>query len=325
VYKLVMIICLAVWAFDMSFVVAQSRKFDGSKTVQVTVEGVKQLELRHFVFDADFCQRWVDRFIEFYDPSHRYFIESDIDEFHTYLDKLPDMAASGDLELCHLVTSRYQRRVDAVMRAAIERLDNDFDFTGDDDYVFPGDSWPNSLEQQRKFWDAQVKYDLLVEKSGGSTIEQAKEFVRGRYQSIRAQATELSEEQIVGNYLDSFCRASDPHSGFYTRQEFTGFGGGMLQEYSIGLQLRVKNGFFQVTGLAEGYDCNVSKNRLLGCQILAITEDSGTSHHLCELCRFDYGSHFRYGNADPRHVKLELYHETRLDRFTVTVQRKPIK
>ena len=251
-----------------------------AKATVITVS--KNPERKPTTIDVEFCEKWLTTYLHTLDPRKLYFLSDDIAEFREHLDQLPKFASTGNLQLCTLVTKRYQLRVRSALGAAIKRLEGEFDFSIDEEIPLRFTDWPTTPKERTERWRLNLKYNLLVERS----LPEAKDpvsFLKSRYKSILHQAETISKHRTVGLYLDSFCRTVDPHSNYITPKEFLSFFGGMLREHSIGLGLATNDGRTTIKSVAPGFRLLPAAPELIGCELLAIRYQNDIAHNLREI------------------------------------------
>ena len=81
-----------------------------------------------------FSENVYDAFIENIDPSKRYFLQSDIDEFSKYRTLIDDQIKNEDLTFFYLVYNRFMDRYEASKYYYKDILAKPFDFNQDEDY-----------------------------------------------------------------------------------------------------------------------------------------------------------------------------------------------
>ena len=79
-----------------------------------------------------FSENVYTAFIENLDPSKRYFLQSDIDEFSKYKFLIDDQINNEDLTFFFLVYNRFKERSDESKNYYKEILDHSFDFNTDE-------------------------------------------------------------------------------------------------------------------------------------------------------------------------------------------------
>jgi len=294
----------------------------GNPDRELTINAAFRVVIRDHIYapkpklDAPFCRRWLSTYLAKLDPAKMYFLEADILEFETHLNKLPGYASTGARDLQRLVTSRYQECVESALGNLDAVLNDDIDFSVDEEISLNHAAWAKTEARRAERWRLQIKYDLLVEISAGASMNQAKTFVGGVYESIYKQAKSLTTDRAVGIYIDSFCQTIGPHSWFITEEEMSGFRGGMIKRGSVGLRLRVVNGRSVIRSINTDFRDLHSAASLEGCELLAIRERSGKLLFCREIYLHDISSHIEYDLPRER-ITLELYDHASLKRFSV--------
>ena len=292
------------------------------ETIKITIKALLNEHLCRPTLDHALSKEWLDKYLDMLDPSRIYFFQSDIDEFRTYHDQMTTYAAEGETKLIDEVTERLRDRASAALRQGIELLHRDVDFSIDEEFELSPESWPRTKTDLKERWRVKLKYELLIEKSSGSTLQDARLFLESRYRDLLDQAIKFDEEQAVTAYLRSFCRSVDPHSDYFSEKELTSFMGGMLKEYSIGLMTKETRSGKVICGFASGFRNRSAAKLIVGCQLLAIRDSSGATHHVCEIVPSNGNKNLTGVSTIKEWVTLELYDETRLKRFAVRWPRK---
>ena len=83
-------------------------------------------------------------FLKSLDPKKLFFYQSDVDEFLTSQDRLDDLFKRGDIQFAHTVFTRFLDRIEERMETAQAMLDQEHDFTADEEMV-------EMLEAQRQY------------------------------------------------------------------------------------------------------------------------------------------------------------------------------
>ena len=320
----VLLFCCALHLSNAGHLHGQQPQPDYKRTIRTAISEVQKNHLTHPAVDEAFCQRWFDNVINSIDPRRLYFLHADIVEFRTFIGKLPDLATSGNDDFYRLVFDRYKSRVESALNHAVGLLSDADELDDSIEQEIPRrrDTWPNSDDERNERWRLQLKYDLLVETSGGSSLANSIEFLESRYESIRRQSDELTGEQAVAIYLDSFCRAVDPHSGYFSQSDFDSYAGGPLKEYSIGLRITNKNGRAIIEGIGPRFGNESAAPMILGCELMAIRDLSGALHNVREIFPSTISRLVRLGLREDMWVTLELYDEIQFHRFQIKWPRK---
>ena len=313
------VLFVSIWS---TVAIAQQQSDSSDAEINTLAAAFSEGHLLDLSIDTKFCKRWLGNYLDTLDPSKRYFLSTDIVEFESYLDKLPEFAANGNMEFHQLVWKRYQTRAKSSLNQAIQRLDQAFDFTIDESIPLDYASWPETKEDRIERWRLQLKYDLLVERTRWIENSDRIEFVKLRYDSILKQVEDMTDPEARGVYFDSFCRSVDPHSGYLTRKEFSSYFRGMLKEYSLGLRLRIANGRTTIVGITPSFDGEPAAQKISGCELLGIRSADGTFYHVREIHPHTIYYLIRSGMGQDEKVTLELFDEFTMERFSVDWPRK---
>ena len=303
-------------------VLSQPSDIDFAYTTKLVATMMSKFHIKKAEIDAEFCGKWFDRYMDTLDPMRLYFLDSDISEFRTLSAQLPAMVKKGSPDFCKLVTARYQKRVETALAYANQRIDQEFDFSIDEEIQLHRSDWPKSTGHRNERWRMQLKHDLLLEKSAGFDDANALAFVKTRYESIRAQAKALSFERATKLYLDSLCLTVDPHNAYFTPTEYRSFSHSIYVSYSIGVSLNFQKGRAIIRSYRPSFQAEPVKYPIEGCELLAIRTESGAVHHVREIDSFKVSNLIHYGLENDSSLTLELYDELRQRRFSVNWLRK---
>lgn len=113
--------------------------------------------------DDTFSKGVYKSYLESLDPSKRFFIQSDIDEFSKYEDKIDDMINSKDLSFFDLTYNRLQKRIKESEGFYKDILAQPFDFTVNEDFNVDYEKmpYPQNDADLKKRWEKQLKLSVL--------------------------------------------------------------------------------------------------------------------------------------------------------------------
>ena len=301
---------------------AQDKAGGNRDLIMHALKFLDQHKLIQHELDDEFCRRWIETLTNTLDPRRLYFLEEDIEEFRTYADRLPALAKDGDNEFCMLVLKRYQERVSSAVAFIDKRLDEEFDFSKDEEFNLNPPSWPGSAQDRNERLRLQIKFDLLVEKSGGSDLDDARQFVRALYQAIAAQAEALDDQKKIGIYFDSYFRSMDSHASYLTRRQYSYFFGGLLKEYRIDATYRMDHRRYYLSSVNSKKTDWLGKNRYLKCELLAIVDKRGKIHAIREIDLWSMDNLIRFELGKDDWVTLACYDHYSMRRFNVRCPRQ---
>lgn len=134
---------------------------------KITMMVVKYLQKNHYTLpeiDDDVSEQLFDEYFDELDPNRHYFLQSDLDEFAVYRESLDDMVEKGDLDFGFKVYERFIERVTERLEYVKSIINDDFDFTIDEDILLDRKDlpWPTTIAELDIAWRQRIKNQLLV-------------------------------------------------------------------------------------------------------------------------------------------------------------------
>jgi carboxyl-terminal processing protease len=198
--------------------VAQNQAEDGKPVYRKALSALAIMLPRdhpaHHPLNDEIARRWFDLFIRELDPRRVYFTAKDIRRFAEHRGDLDDHARRGDLSFADLVRDTYVQRLRQATRIGIELLDERHDFTRDERFELHPESFPAHGEALRDRWRKRVKYEILVERSSGLTMDRAVAKLRARYRRMARENQFDDDEELYELFLDAFTRSFGPHNRY---------------------------------------------------------------------------------------------------------------
>lgn len=166
-YKILAVVALlavALWSFMPGSTIDRSGDPGKDKLLLELLTFV--IEKGHYdpaKIDDTFSKGVYKSYLESIDPSKRFFIQSDIDEFSKYEDKIDDMIASKDLTFFNLTNERLLLRIKEAEGFYKEILAQPFDFSKDETFNADYEKMPyvNSKAELKERWEKQLKLSVL--------------------------------------------------------------------------------------------------------------------------------------------------------------------
>ena len=227
-----------------------------------------------------FSETVFNSFIENLDPSRRYFLQSDIEEFSKFKFEIDDELNNEELVFFNLVHSRFIERLNDTKTYYPEILAIANDFSIDEELNLDHKDAPyaESKDELKENWRKQLKfstlsrvYDKVSEKEEAAkknnetyTIhttdpefiqfeKEAREASQKFYDDFFNRMEDLDHEDWFGTYLNNITAAFDPHTSYFpprTKKQFDEDISGKLE--GIGARLMQKNDYTKVTELISG-------------------------------------------------------------------------
>jgi carboxyl-terminal processing protease len=251
---------------------------------------VAMLEEEHFLrepFNDKMSERTLNAYLEILDYSRIYFTKEDIDGFTTKFQlQIDDQVRNGGVPAAFEIFSVYEERVRSRVELA-KKLAVPNTFTYDSDRtveISRKDSpWAKAGEEHDQLWRNLIEGDLLREQLIAEAVEKKKiedaakrekagqepkkevedaesnksiyEKVSDRYDRILKQIKENNTEDVASLFIKSIAAAYDPHSEYFSQQQYDNFRIGMNKSLTgIGAMLQKDDdqGGATIEGLVVG-------------------------------------------------------------------------
>ena len=216
-----------------------------------------------------------ENFLEKLDPSKRYFLQSDIDEFSAYKKLIDDQIKSEDLSFFFLVHNRLVERMENSKNFYQEVLNNEFDFEKKEtlDIDYENAPYAKNINELIDVWYKQMKFSTLSrlhdklqdeadkQKEDSSYIPKSfedleKESRKATLENMNDNfnlVSELTYADWFATYVSCISEQFDPHTNYFSpslKKRFDIDMAGKLE--GIGARLQKKNDYTRVSELISG-------------------------------------------------------------------------
>ncbi|MEZ5565838.1 MAG: carboxy terminal-processing peptidase [Gammaproteobacteria bacterium] len=194
-------------------------------------------------------------YLETLDGNRHYFLQSDIGYFGRYTTTLDDALRSGNMEPVFDIFRLYRLRAQQNIGYAISLLDQEPDFTVDEDYVFLRDKlpWAQSPAELQDLWRRRVKNDALSLLLADKSWQETSDILRKRYQRVLDRINGLDSDDVFDTFMNAFARTLDPHSNYLSPRQSEEYRIQMSLSYQgIGASLQLDEDFVQVMNVIPG-------------------------------------------------------------------------
>jgi carboxyl-terminal processing protease len=227
------------------------------------------------VIDDNFSKGVFKDYILALDPSKRFFLQSDINEFSKFELELDDQLKSKDLTFFNLTYDRLMLRMGEGQKIYKEVLSKPFDYKIDESFNVDYDKAPysKSNKELKERWRKQIKLSTLSSYIDKKELEKEKRakhsmyIIKGDYfldietreSSLNSlnesfgYMSELRREDWFTLYINSIMSQFDPHTSYFAPEEKERFDmgiSGTLQ--GIGAVLLKKNDYIEISELVSG-------------------------------------------------------------------------
>ena len=276
-YKVILLI-VALSAVLWSFIPNQ-KKTDPEKDKTILELLTMILERGHYspiAIDDDFSVKVFNKYIDGLDPTKRFFLQGDIDEFSKYKKGIDDLIKNKDLSFFELTNSRMLQRMEESRDIYSDILKNPFDFNANESISVDYEKLPYSKNKKELIerWRKQLKLQALSSIIDKQKLEQDKKDKEASYEmkSFAALEKEVRENSLkslneyfdfVQNELDrndwfsiflnAIVERFDPHTFYFSPENKEKFDVSMSGTFQgIGAKLQKKEGGVEISELISG-------------------------------------------------------------------------
>jgi carboxyl-terminal processing protease len=235
------------------------------------------------------------------DPSKRFFLQSDINEFAEYETQIDDQILNKDLSFFDLTYTRLMKRMEESKSYYKEALANPFDYKMDETFNTDYEKLPycKSVKDLKERWRLQVKLSALsslvekqkLEEDKKNNTDLAKKSEPKTFEQLEKETREttlnslndnfnfikdLDREDWFSIYVNAISSRFDPHTSYFAPNEKERFDLSMSGKLEgIGARLQKKNDFTEISELISGGPAWRGKELESGDIILKVAQANG--------------------------------------------------
>ena len=242
-------------------------------TKRVTAR-LTQSHYHKFKLDDEFAGKIFNRYMDWLDPSHNTFLQSDVDEMRKkYASTLDDELYEGKLDSAFAMYDLMTKRRYERYQYALSLLDKEPNLKADD--VIENDRekapFPTTVENADKLWEQRVKNDIINLYLKDKKWPEIKKTLAKRYNLAIKRLTQVKADDILQTYLNSFAREIDPHTSYLSPRAAKAFQESMnLSLEGIGATLSMEDDVTTIKSLVPGAPAARSKKLAVGDKIVGV-------------------------------------------------------
>jgi len=226
--------------------------------------------------DDALSERIFERYLELLDPNRMYFLAADIEQLERYRNRLDESLRVAEIEPAFEIFSTYRERVDQRIGYALTQLENEFDFSVEEEYQFDRSEsdWAASPEELDQIWRKRVKNDWLGLKLAEREVDDIRETLDGRYNTIRKRVNEFNSDDVFQFFMNAYASAIEPHSSYMSPRLAENFEISMkLSLDGIGALLSSQNEYVEVAEVVPGGPADLDGRLQSGDRIIGVAQD----------------------------------------------------
>lgn len=256
-------------------------------TVKLVAEMITRFHINQKPLDDRISAMILAKFIKDLDSQKLYYLKSDIDGFARYRDQLDDLLKVGQINFAHEAFKLYLQRLDERLKVAHMLIDaTTHDFSLDESMIIDGDqmTWSADTRELDERWRKRVKYELLSLHLDKVEIAEARKRLHKRYETLKRNAHDMDDNEILEMYLSSVAHCFDPHSSYMSPQTVEDFQIQMrLSLQGIGAALRSEDGVTTVASIVPGGAADKDGRLKVGDKIVGVGQEDGDFQDVIEM------------------------------------------
>ncbi|CAM3469485.1 carboxy terminal-processing peptidase [Elizabethkingia occulta] len=247
------------------------------------------------------------QYFEKLDPSKKYFLQSDMDEFAKYKTKLDDYLKTGDITFFKLTNDRYLQRLTDIEKMSQDIFAKPINLDEDEDIIMEPKLKKNPANQKEMYaeWKKFIKYNILQEMQTLNEKEESQKkkkdsaIAKKQKDTIKYEPLTLEQKKVkatgeikdlvssmfnrikkrkrmdwFSSYMNSYTEVFDPHTNYFSpkdKEDFdANFSGKII---GIGAQISEKKGRLFIGPLVIGAPAWKSKQVSEGDEVLKVKSD----------------------------------------------------
>lgn len=296
-YKVILLITVlsaVLWSF-----IPTKKKSDPEKDKLLLELLTMVLERGHYspvAMDDAFSKKVYAKYLEGIDPTKRFFLQSDIEEFSKFELQIDDMIKRKDLTFFNLTNSRLLQRMEESRGIYEQVLASPFDFTSNENINVDYEKLPyaKSKKELTDRWRKQLKLQALSSITDKQKLEEDKKakdanYTAKSFETIEKEVRENSlksldeyfnfiQKELTRNdwfsiYLNAIVERFDPHTFYFSPEDKEKFDVSMSGTFEgIGARLQKKNDAVEISELISGGPAWKGKELEAGDLILKVAQ-----------------------------------------------------
>ncbi len=246
------------------------------RTTRFVTKLLTAYHYKHPPIDDELSRQIFDRFIDGLDPNRSYFLASDMENFEQYRVNLDDALLGADLRAPFTIFNRYQQRVQNRVAYSKALIDQEFDFTIDEEFVIDRteEPWPATQDELNEIWRKRIKNDWLNLKLADKEAEDIHKTLYDRYDLLGKRMAQRDSEDVFNAFLNSFATAIEPHTAYLSPRTAENFRIRMsLSLEGIGAVLQRENDYTMIQRIVPGGPADLEGTLHAGDRILGVAQD----------------------------------------------------
>ncbi|XGC81629.1 S41 family peptidase [Bdellovibrio bacteriovorus] len=308
---------------------ASAQLKDGLECRYLTVieQGFLANHVKYTNRDTELQNRVIEQYLKRLDPSKIYLTQADVDAIKKNAGNVFEKTKNRDCSFLETTQKIVLERVQDRAEFAKKYLGKDFKFDEKTEFAFDPEKkpWPKDANEANEYLKKYIQFQIGNYLATDMKLEEAKKNVAKNYERAAKRTQETTQDDLYSGYLDSFARALDPHSSFFSRDVLEDFEIQMrLSLEGIGATLSSQDGFTVVEQLVPGGAAAKSGQIDPQDKIVAVGQEKGPMENVIDMDLKDVVKKIR--GAKGTKVRLTILRKSGegKKRFDVTLTREKV-
>ena len=246
-----------------------------SKATLIINKVLERYHYKKIVLDDEFAATIMQTYLEALDPNRSFFLQRDIDRFVVLQKRLDDDLKRGQIEIPFVVFRAYRERVDERVTKALTLLEQGFEFTQPEDYLFDRAKapWAKDEAELNDIWRKRVKNDFLNLRLAGKKDSEIPDVLRKRYEGLWRRISQFNSDDVFQSFVNAYTQSLEPHTSYMSPSSAENFDISMrLSLEGIGAVLRADNEHTVVQKTITGGPAEQSGQIRAGDRIVGVAQ-----------------------------------------------------
>ena len=230
------------------------------RATEVILHIIKTSHYKKTILNDGLSSDIYDNYLESLDPNRNFFTQEDINRFEQYRFRLDDALDNTELDPAYEIFRRYREIVEERSNYALQLLENNFDFTVDEDYLFDrrDEPWALDTKALNEIWRQRIKNDILNLRLTKKEEAEIKDTLSKRYARLKTSSFQIDANDIFQSFINAYTTAIEPHTSYFSPRASENFDISMsLSLEGIGAVLRSENDYTIVNEVVPGGPANL--------------------------------------------------------------------
>lgn len=267
---------------------AFAQQKDGLECRYLTVieQGFLANHVKYSTRDSELQNRVIEQSLKRLDPSKIYLTQADVDQIKKTMGNVFEKTKNRDCAFLEASQKIVVERVKDRMEFAKLYLGKDFKFDPTTEFTFDPEkkAWPKDTAEANDYLKKYIQFQIGNYMATDMKMDEAKKNVLKNYERALKRTQDTTTDDLYSGYLDSFARALDPHSSFFSRDVLEDFEIQMrLSLEGIGATLSSQDGFTVVEQLVAGGAAAKSGQIEPQDKIVAVGQEKGPMENVIDM------------------------------------------